>query len=102
MKSHEVFDLIEEIIQLDGTRYYEISNMVQNGRAELAAVRGLIREVRIVQLNIPHSVNVLKYENYINEHFVMPDENLTSYERWERTPEMEAVVQSILSENKIA
>ena len=31
-----------------------------NGRAELAANRGLIKGVRILQLNIPHSKNILK------------------------------------------
>ena len=37
MKSHETLNLIEQITRLDGTKYMEISNMVQNGRAELAA-----------------------------------------------------------------
>ncbi len=62
MKSHEVLTLIEEITRLDGTKYMEISNMVQNGRAELAAERGYIKQVRILQLNIPHSPHVEAYE----------------------------------------
>ena len=45
MKSHEVLTLIEEITRNDGSKYIEISNMVQNGRAELAAERGFIDEV---------------------------------------------------------
>ena len=40
MKSHETLTLIEEITRNDGSRYFEISNIVQNGRAELAAIRG--------------------------------------------------------------
>ena len=56
-KSNETLTLIEEITRNDGSKYYEISNMVQNGRAELAAIRGMIKEVRIIQLNIPHSTN---------------------------------------------
>ena len=69
MKSHETFTLIEEITRLDGTKYMEISNMVQNGRAELAAERGFIKQVRILQLNIPHSPHVEAYEKYINENY---------------------------------
>ena len=46
-EQHEVLDLIEQITRNDGTSYYEIGNMVQNGRAELAAERGFIKEVRI-------------------------------------------------------
>ncbi|KRN89993.1 hypothetical protein [Ligilactobacillus ceti] len=102
MKSQEVFDLIEEIICNDGTSYYEISNMVQNGRAELAANRGFIKDVRIIQLNIPHSGNVMKYEEYINQTYTMPEEDFTEFERWERTPEIEEIVKNILKENKIA
>ena len=48
MKSHETLTLIEEITRNDGSRYFEISNIVQNGRAELAEIRGFIKEVRIV------------------------------------------------------
>ena len=51
-KSNETLTLIEEITRNDGSKYYEISNMVQNGRAELAAIRGMIKEVRIIQLNM--------------------------------------------------
>ncbi|MCB8642717.1 hypothetical protein LJE08_14260, partial [Holdemanella sp. DFI.5.55] len=65
-EQHEVFTLIEEITRNDGTKYYEIGNMVHNGRAELAAERGYIKEVRILKLNIPHSQNVINYEHFIN------------------------------------
>ncbi len=71
MKSHETFTLIEEITRLDGSKYMEISNMVQNGRAELAAERGYIKQVRILQLNIPHSPHVVAYEDYVNENYEM-------------------------------
>ncbi|MCL0330104.1 hypothetical protein [Apilactobacillus xinyiensis] len=101
MKNEEKLDLIEEITLNDGTKYMEISNMVQNGRAELAAERGLIKQVRILQLNIPHSVHVANYEKYINENFEMPDENLTKFEVWKKTPEMQNEVKMILNENHI-
>lgn len=101
MKSHETFTLIEEITRLDGTKYLEISNMVQNGRAELAAERKMIKQVRILQLNIPHSVHVINYENYINQNYEMPTENFDHFEEWKRTPEMDQEVQMILKENHI-
>lgn len=101
MKSHETLNLIEQITRLDGTKYMEISNMVQNGRAELAAERGFIKEVRILQLNIPHSEHVINYENYINENFEMPDESMDHFEEWTKTPEMEEEVAMILKENHV-
>ncbi|MCK8626179.1 hypothetical protein [Apilactobacillus kunkeei] len=101
MKSHETLNLIEQITRLDGTKYMEISNMVQNGRAELAAERGFINEVRILQLNIPHSEHVINYENYINENFEMPDESMDHFEEWTKTPEMEKEVAMILKENHV-
>ena len=50
---YEQFDLIEEITRNDGSQYYEISNIDQNGFAELAANNGLIKSVRILVINIP-------------------------------------------------
>ena len=97
----EVLTLIEEITRHDGSKYYEIGNMVQNGRAELAAERGFIKEVRILQLNIPHSRNVIKYEHFINTHYQMQDESMDHWEEWKRTPEADAVVKEILHENHI-
>lgn len=102
MKNHEELTLIEEITLNDGTSYFEISNMVQNGRAELAAQRGYIKNVRILQLNIPRSTSVLAYEKFINENFTMPPEQFDHFERWQRTPKMEKVVEQILQENHIA
>ena len=102
LKSHEILTIIEEITLNDGEKYYEVSNMVQNGRAELAAARGYIKQVRILQLNIPRSQNVITYERYINENFFMPDENLDHFERWKRTSEMDEIVEKILRENHIA
>lgn len=72
-------DLIEEITRNDGSKYYEIGNMVHNGRAELAAERGFIKQVRILKLNIPHSQNVIKYERYINDHYTMQDESMDHF-----------------------
>lgn len=101
LKSHEVLTLIEEITRLDGSKYIEISNMVQNGRAELAAERSYIKQVRILQLNIPHSVHVANYEQFINETFEMPTEQMDHFEEWTRTPKMQKEVDMILKENHI-
>lgn len=49
--AYEQLDLIEEVTRNDGSKYYEISNIDQNGIAELAVDRGLIKKVRILQLN---------------------------------------------------
>lgn len=100
-KQQQVLTLIEEITRNDGTIYYEIGNMVHNGRAELAAERGFIKQVRILQLNIPHSRNVIKYENYINSHYQMQDESMDHWEEWKRTSEMDQVVEEILKENHV-
>lgn len=94
-------DLIEEITRLDGSTYHEIGNMVHNGRAELAAERGFIKQVRILKLNIPHSQNVIKYEKYINDHYVMQDESMDHWDEWKKTPEMEELVEAILQENHV-
>ena len=95
-------DLIEEITRKDGTKYFEIGNMVHNGRAELAAERGFITQVRILKLNIPHSQNVIKYKKYINDHYMMQDESMDHWEEWKKTPEMEKVVSDIMSENDVS
>ena len=100
-KQHEVLTLIEEITRNDGSKYYEIGNMVHNGRAELAAERAFIKEVRILQLNIPHSRNVIRHEDLINTHYKMQDESMDHWEEWKRTPEMDQVVSDILKENHI-
>ncbi|WP_057896966.1 hypothetical protein [Liquorilactobacillus oeni] len=102
MKNEETLTLIEEITRNDGTRYYEISNVVQNGRAELAVQRGMIKEVRILQLNIPRSSSVIEYEKYVNENFEMPSEDFTHFEEWSKTPHMQKVVKQVLRENHIA
>ncbi len=83
-KKYQTLDLIEQITRLDGSQYYEIANMFMNGRAELAAVRGFIKEVRILELNIPHSNAVQAYETYINEKYTMPAEDFTEWVEWEK------------------
>lgn len=100
-KSNETLTLIEEITRLDDSKYLEISNMVQNGRAELAAERGYIKQVRILQINIPHSIHVINYENYINENYEMPTEAMTKFTEWKKTPEMDKEVSAVLHENHI-
>lgn len=100
-EQHEVFTLIEEITRNDGSTYFEIGNMVHNGRAELAVERGYLKNVRILQLNIPHSRNVMKYEDYINANYKMQDESMDHWEEWKRTPEADQIVADILKENHI-
>lgn len=102
MDKFQVLDLIEEITRLDGSRYYEIANMFMNGRAELAAERQLIREVKILQLNIPHSHAVQIYEDYINETYTMPAEDFTEWVEWEKPAgKIRDAVQAILQANHI-
>ena len=100
---HETLTLIEEITRNDGSKYYEIGNMEPKWPCRtLAAERNFIKEVRILELNIPHSKNVIKYEHFINTHYKMQTEAMDHWEEWKRPPEIEEVVQTILKENHIA
>ena len=76
---YEQFDLIEEITRNDGSQYYEISNIDQNGFAELAVNNGLIKSVRILVINIPRTKALETYEQYINKvyqlHTLMNEED---------------------------
>nr|WP_125554209.1 hypothetical protein [Loigolactobacillus jiayinensis] len=96
-------DLIQEITRNDGTTYFDISNMLMNGRAELAAIRGLIKQVRIIQLNIPHSTAVTAYEAYLNEHFKLPAEDFTQWQEWLPEPDTQSEkdYQTIIRENHV-
>ncbi|MFD0897009.1 hypothetical protein [Loigolactobacillus binensis] len=96
-------DLIQEITRNDGTTYLDISNMMMNGRAELAAIRKMIKQVRIIQLNIPRSTAVVAYEQYLNQHFTMPAENFTTWEEWlpEVGTQSEAEYRTIIRENHV-
>lgn len=66
---YETLDLIEEVTRKDGSKYYEISNIDQNGIAELAAERGIIKRVKILQVNIARTKPLQIYEKYINDHY---------------------------------
>jgi hypothetical protein len=96
-------DLIQEIMRNDGTTYLDISNMLMNGRAELAAIRGLIKQVRIIQLNIPRSTAVVAYEKYLNEHFTLPAEDFTEWQEWlpEPNTQSEQDYKTIIRENHV-
>ncbi|OLF69292.1 hypothetical protein ACX53_08750 [Loigolactobacillus backii] len=95
-------DLIQEIMQNDGSTYLDISNMTMNGRAELAAIRGYIKEVRIIQLNIPHSTALATYEQYVNENFTIPPEKFTKWIPWLPNDETsKAAYQTVISENHV-
>lgn len=101
-EKYQTFDIIEEITRLDGTKYYELANIFMNGRAELAANRGFIKQVRILQLNIPHSNAVQTYEAYINERYTMPAVDFDHWEEWEKEDGAVAqAFQEILKANHI-
>lgn len=80
----QTLDMIEQITRNDGTKYYEIANIVMNGRAEKAAELGMIKEVRILKLNIPHSSAVGIYEDYVNENCTVPPMNLTEWVEYKK------------------
>lgn len=83
-EQYQTFDLIEEITRNDGTKYYEIANIMMNGRGEKAAILGLIKEVKILQLNIPRSSSLITYEEYINENYEFPGWEMTEWEEWKK------------------
>lgn len=78
--AYEQLDLIEEVTRNDGSKYYEISNIDQNGIAELAVDRGLIKKVRILQLNLARTKALQLYEEYINKTYKL--ETLTNEDDW--------------------
>lgn len=80
-QQYEELDLIEEITRNDGSKYFEIANIDQNGIAELAVDRGKIKNVRILQLNIPRTTALVTYEKYINKTYQL--ETLTNEEDWQ-------------------
>lgn len=98
---NEVLDLIEEITRLDGSKYIEIGNLTHNGRAEAAAEKGFIKEVRILKLNIPHSKHVESYETLVNARHQMPTWEMTSWDEWDKDDVMTNEIQAILMENKV-
>jgi len=80
----QTLDMIEQITRNDGTKYYELANIVMNGRAEKAAELGLIKEVRILKLNIPHSSAVSVYEDYVNQNYTVPPMELTEWVEYKK------------------
>ena len=79
-QQYETLDLIEEITRKDGSKYYEISNIDQNGIAELAADRGMSKRVRILQVNIARTKPLITYEKYINKTYQL--QTLLNEEDW--------------------
>lgn len=98
---NETFNLIEEITRLDGSIYFELGNIMHNGRAEYAAEHGYIQRVRILKMNIARSASVEALEQYINTHYNLLPLEYDGWEEWVRTPEMEKSMQQILLENKL-
>src|SRR5699024_6376707 len=80
----QTLDMIEQITRNDGTKYYELANIVMNGRAEKAAELRLIKEVRILKLNIPHSSAVGVYEDYVNQNYTVPPMELTEWVEYKK------------------
>ena len=99
----QTLDIIEEITRNDGSTYKEIGNLLHNGQAEYAVEEGMIKKVRILKINIPHSKNVESYEKFVNDNFEIPANiAISKYTEWQRTPEIDAVVEKILAENKVS
>ncbi|BDR60098.1 hypothetical protein [Lactobacillus xylocopicola] len=80
-QQYEELDLIEEITRNDGSKYFEIANIDQNGIAELAVDHHLIKNVRILQLNIPRTRALITYEKYINQSYELA--TLTAESDWQ-------------------
>ncbi|MFL1696317.1 hypothetical protein ACJQWY_05905 [Weissella kandleri] len=103
MADYQTFDIVEEITRNDGTKYREIGNLLHNGQAEYAAEQGMIREVRIMKINIPHSRNVETYEKYVNDNFhIYSQVAIPEWIEWTKTPEMDAVINKVLQENQLS
>ncbi|MCM0583041.1 hypothetical protein H9L19_05400 [Weissella diestrammenae] len=103
MTDYQIFDIVEEITRQDGTKYREIGNLLHNGQAEYAAEQGFIQEVRIMKINIPHSVNVERYEAYVNANFeIYPMVAIPKWIEWTKTPEMDEAIAKILIENQLS
>ncbi|BDR58423.1 hypothetical protein [Xylocopilactobacillus apicola] len=101
-RGYQIFDLIEEITLLDGTSYFEIANIFLNGIAEHAFNKGLIKNVRIVKLNIPHSKDIELYEKFVNEQEVIPDYGLTQWQIWNKEdPKIKSIYDRILKSNGV-
>lgn len=102
MAEYQTLDIIEEITRNDDTSYMEIGNLLHNGQAEYAAEHEMIKEVRILKINIPHSSNVEKYEKYVNDNFeIDPHVAIKEWQEWKRTPEMDEAVLAVLAENQL-
>lgn len=103
MAEWQTLDIIEEITRNDGTTYREIGNLLNNGQAEYAVEQGMIKEVRIMKINIPHSSNVEKYEKYVNNKYEIPTKvAIDQWIEWEKTAELAILVEAILNENQLS
>lgn len=102
MDEKQTLDIIEQITRNDGTKYYELANIVMNGRAEKAAELGLIKEVRILKLNIPQSSAVKVYTDYVNQNYTVPPMNMTEWVEYKK-PEgkIQNALKDILKANQI-
>lgn len=96
------FNMVEEITRCNGSVYPELSNIIMNGRAEYAAEKGFIKQVRILKLNIPHSNHVESVEKYINDHYEDPGFSMKEWKEWKKPPKIQKEMEAILSDNKLS
>lgn len=107
-QSYETLNLIEEITRKDGSQYYEISNIDQNGIAELAANHGYIKQVKILKINIARTEPLITYEKYINRTYhlqTLVNEDDWKHPKWVEWKKPKGKIfdsyQAILKANKI-
>lgn len=103
MADFQTLDVVEEITRNDGTKYHEIGNLLHNGQAEYAVEHGMLKEVRIMKISIPHSASVEKYENYVNENFrIYEMVAIPEWIEWVKTPAMDEIIAKIMQENQLS
>lgn len=95
-------DIIEEITLNDDTKYYELANVDLNTYAEYAAEHNLIKEVRILKINIPHSSRVERVERYVAAQYDMPTFNMKEWIVWQKPPEIEEELRLALEDNNVS
>lgn len=95
-------DVIEVITLNDNTEYYELANTDLNTFAEYAAENGMIKEVRILKINIPHSTRVERVESYYMGMFDMPTFEMKEWKVWDKTPEIKELIEQVVLDNKVS
>ncbi|MDR0899421.1 MAG: hypothetical protein LBM27_03620 [Lactobacillaceae bacterium] len=94
-------DIIEVITLNDGSSYYELANTELNTYAEYAAENGMIKEVKILKILIPHSTRVTAVENYYMGNVDMPTWEMTEWVPWPKPQEINDQIMLVLEDNGI-